>query len=260
MFLKDMMQTNLICLDVLVSETNSAPASKWALQTKGSFSPLNRILPITQSLKVSINFIHFTLKLIQNLFGLHEAQWLSDGLLQIPSFSLPLFDLVSDVGAIRSSLSPPLFIPVKPEKPPVRRLRKHIKEGGGGSTDSEGPAVIKETSKRNQRRGQSNLKSNKCNTAAKKMDEGQWGAEGTAEVSQQSKVADSCEDQASSVSQEQTMTRSVREQPPSQESRRVHGEHSASAAVLVREKQPREALPDLQITFGLSAYGMSLNI
>ncbi|XP_056890070.1 glutamate-rich protein 3 isoform X2 [Takifugu flavidus] len=161
---------------------------------------------------------------------------------------------------IRSSPSPPLFIPVKPVKESARRLRKCIKECRGGSTDSEGPAVIKETSKRNQRRGQTNLKSNKCNTAAKKMDEGRRGTEGTAEVSQQSKVADSCEDQASSVSQEETVTCSVREQPPSQETSRVHGEHSAAAAIPVSENQSREIIPDLQITFGLSAYGMSLNI
>lgn len=154
---------------------------------------------------------------------------------QIPIFP-PLFDFVPNVGTIRSSPSPPLFIPVKPEKESARRLRKRIKEGGGGSTDSEGPAVSKETSKRNQRRGQTNLKSNKCNTAAKKMDEGRRGTEGTAEVSQQSKVADSCEDQASSASQEETMTCSVREQPPSQETSRVHGEHRAAAAILVRGK------------------------
>lgn len=179
---------------------------------------------------------------------------------QIPSFFPPLFDFVPNVGTIRSSPSPPLFIPVKPEKAAPRRLRKRIKECRGGSTDSEGPAVVKETSKRNHRRGQTNLKSNKCNTAAKKMDEGRRGTEGTAEVSQQSKVADSCEDQAWSVSQEETMTCSVREQPPSQETSRVHGEHSAAAAILVPENQPREIIPDLQITFGLSAYGMSLNI
>lgn len=75
------------------------------------------------------------------------------------------------------------------------------------------------------------------------MDEGRRGTEGTAEVSQQSKVADSCEDQASSVSREETMTCSVREQRPSQETSRVHGEHSAAAAILVPENQPREIIP-----------------
>lgn len=221
-FLKNMIETNLICLDVRVSETNTAPASKWVPQMSGSFFPLGRILPITQNLKVSINFLHFFLKLIQNWIKLPQKP--------------PLFDFVPNVGTIRSSPSSPLFIPVKPEKESARRLRKRIKECRGGSTDSEGPAVIKETSKRNQRRGQTNLKSNKCTTAAKKMDEGRRGTEGTAEVSQQSKVADSCEDQATSVSQEETVTCSVREQPPSQETSRVHGEHCAAAAILVREK------------------------
>lgn len=74
------------------------------------------------------------------------------------------------------------------------------------------------------------------------MNEGRRGTEGTAEVSQQSKVADSCEDQASSVSQEKTTTRGVREQPPSQETSRVHGEHDAAAAILVSEKQLSDSL------------------
>lgn len=204
---------------------------------KGSFFPLSRILPITQSLKVSINFLHFFLKPIQ-IFCLHEAHKLIASNSKL--ISPPIFDFVPNVGTIRSSPSPPLFIPVKPEKESARRSRKRITEGRGGSTDSEGPAVIKETSKRTQRRGQANLKSNKCNTAAKKTDEGRRGTGGTAEVSQQSKVADSCEDQASSVSQEETVTCRVREQPPSQETSRVHGEHRAAAAILVRGKTSRE--------------------
>lgn len=155
---------------------------------------------------------------------------------------LSLFNFASNAGAIGSSPSPPLFIPAKPEKKSARRSRKHIKEGGGGSSDSEGLAVIRETSKRKQRRGQTNLKSNKCNTVKKKMNEGRRGTEGTAEVSQQSKVADSCEDQASSVSREETTTRGVREQPPSQETSRVHGEHGAAAAIHVSQKQLSDSL------------------
>lgn len=132
------------------------------------------------------------------------------------------------VGTIRSCPSSPLFIPVKPEKKSARRSRKHIKECGGGSTDSEEPVVIKDSSKRTRCLGPTHLKSSKCNTAEKKMDEGRQGTEGTAEVSRQSKVADSCEDQASCVSQEERMTCSVREQPPSQETSRVPGEHWAA--------------------------------
>lgn len=144
------------------------------------------------------------------------------------------------VGTIRSCPSSPLFVPVKLEKKSARRLRKHFKECRGSSTDSEEPTVIKESSKRRQRLGQTHLKISKCNTAEKKMDEGQQGTKGAAEVSQQSKAADSCEVQASSVSQEERMTCSVREQPPSQETSRVPGEHwAAAAAISVRGKNSR---------------------
>ncbi|KAE8291995.1 Glutamate-rich protein 3 [Larimichthys crocea] len=59
-------------------------------------------------------------------------------------------------GTVQSCPSSPLFIPAKPEKKSVRRTRKHIKEGGGGSTDSEDPTVagIKETSKKKRRKGE----------------------------------------------------------------------------------------------------------
>lgn len=130
-----------------------------------------------------------------------------------------------------------MFVPVKLGKKSARRPRKHIKDCGRGSTDGEEPAVIKECSKKTQCLGQTNLKISKCNTAENKMDEGRQGTKGAAEASQQSKMADSCEDQASSVSQEERMTCSVREQPASQETSRVPGEHwAAAAAISVREK------------------------
>lgn len=155
-----------------------------------------------------------------------------------------------------------MFIPVKLQKKSARRLRKHIKECGGGSTDSEEPAVIKASSKRSQCFGQTNLKISKYNTAEKKIDEGWQVIEGAAKVSQQSKVADSCEDQASFVSQEEKMTCSVRNQPPSQETSRVPGEHWAAAGAIsaTGEKQPSEIFPDLTMTFSLSAYDVSFNI
>lgn len=154
-----------------------------------------------------------------------------DWLLKMQTF---FFLYLTSVGTIRSCPSSPLFIPVKLEKKSARRSRKHIKECGGGSTDSEEPAVMKESSKRTQCFGQAHLKISKCNIAEKKMDEGRHGTEGVAQVSQQSKVADSCscEDQASSVSQEERMTCSVREQPPSQETSRLPGEHWAAAAAI----------------------------
>lgn len=126
------------------------------------------------------------------------------------------------VGAVRSCPSSPLFIPVKLEKKLARRSRKHVRECGGGSTDSEEPAAIEESSKRTQCLGQTHLKISKCNTAEKKKDEGRRGTE---EVFRQSNVVDSCEDQASSESQGERMTCSVREQPASQETSRAPGEH-----------------------------------
>lgn len=146
-------------------------------------------------------------------------------------------------GTIRSCPSSSLFIPVKLERKSARRSRKHIKECNGSSTDGEGPAAIKERSKRTQRLGQTRLKISKCSTAQKKRDEGWQGIEATGEGSQQSKVVDSCEDQASSVGQEKRLTCSVKEQPPSQETSRVPGENWAAAAIIsVRGKN---SLPDL---------------
>lgn len=126
------------------------------------------------------------------------------------------------VGTVRSCPSSPLFIPVKLEKKSARRSRKHVRECGGGSTDGEEPAVTEEASKRKQCLGQTRLKISKCNTAEKKMDERRQGTE---EVFQQLNVVDSCEDQASSESQEKRMACSGGEQPPSQETSSAPGEH-----------------------------------
>lgn len=112
-----------------------------------------------------------------------------------------------------------------------------MKEPGGGSTDSEEPAMIRGTSKRTRRRGRDHLKGNKCNTAEKKTSVRRRGSEGAAEASQRSGVADSCGDQGLSVSQEERMTCSVREQPSSQETSRVHGERHAAAATLSRQRE-----------------------
>lgn len=161
----------------------------------------------------------------------------SDRSLKMQTF---FFLSLTFVGTSRSCPSSPLFVPVKLEKKSARRPRKPIKDCGGSSTDGEEPAVIKECSRKTQCLGQTNGKISKRNTAENKMDEGRQGTKGTAEVSQQFKVADSCEDQASSVSQEERMTCSVREQPPSQETSRVPGElWAAAAAMSVRGKKSR---------------------
>lgn len=94
------------------------------------------------------------------------------------------------------------------------------------------------------------------------MDKGQRGTRDAAEVSQQSKVGDNCGDQAPSVSKEERMTCSVKEQPPSQETSQAPGEPRAAAAVIsVRGKnQLSVVFPDLTMTFGISAYDLSINI
>lgn len=139
---------------------------------------------------------------------------------------------VSNAGTIESCPSSPLFIPAKPERKSGRRTRKHIKQGSRGSTDSEDPAVagIKETSKKKQRKGQTNQKESKGKTAGNKREEGQdsKGLEG----SHRSTVTEKCEDQASSDRREQkqqkptsNVTEPQKEQPRSNMTRKVLGEH-----------------------------------
>ncbi|XP_031161687.1 uncharacterized protein LOC116054319 [Sander lucioperca] len=131
-------------------------------------------------------------------------------------------------GTIESCPSSPLFIPAKPERKSGRRTRKHIKQGSRGSTDSEDPAVagIKETSKKKQRKGQTNQKESKGKTAGNKREEGQdsKGLEG----SHRSTVTEKCEDQASSDRREQkqqkptsNVTEPQKEQPRSNMTRKV---------------------------------------
>ncbi|XP_034547179.1 uncharacterized protein LOC117818424 isoform X2 [Notolabrus celidotus] len=99
-------------------------------------------------------------------------------------------------GNIESCPSSPLFIPAKPEKKSTRRTRKHIKEGGGGSTDSEDSAKarIKETSERKRHKGQSNQKESKGRTRGKKNEEGRDSKD--SEVSQRPTEKEKCEEQA----------------------------------------------------------------
>ncbi|XP_035513878.1 uncharacterized protein LOC118325351 [Morone saxatilis] len=126
---------------------------------------------------------------------------------------------------IESCPSSPLFIPAKPERKSVRRTRKHIKEGGGGSTDSEDPTVagIKETSKKKRRKGQTNQRESKGKTARNKSEEGR-DSKGS-EVSRRSTVTEKYKDQAPSARPKMKETRSVTalqtEQPRSNKTSKV---------------------------------------
>lgn len=114
----------------------------------------------------------------------------------------------------------------------MRRTRKHIKQGGGGSTDSEDPTVagIKKTSKKKRRKGQTNQKESKGKAAGNKREEGR-NSKGT-EVSRRPTVSEKCGDQASSARQEQKqqkatsdVTAQLTEQTPSNKTSKVFGEH-----------------------------------
>lgn len=125
---------------------------------------------------------------------------------------------IPEAGTTESRPSSPLFIPAKPVKKSVRRRRKHIREGRGGSTDSEDLPVagIKETSKKKRRRGQTNQKESKGKTVGN--DRGEEGQDGGG--SERSSVTEKSENKVSSARREQDRaTRNVTtlqtEHPPS---------------------------------------------
>nr|XP_046242340.1 uncharacterized protein LOC124057815 [Scatophagus argus] len=126
---------------------------------------------------------------------------------------------------MESCPSSPLFIPAKPQNKSVRRTRRHTREGGRRSTDSEDPSVagIKETSKKKRRNGQTNQKESKGKTAGNTREEGQDSKD--LEVSLRSTVAKKCEDKASSERQEQKATSNATvpetEQPRSNKTSKV---------------------------------------
>lgn len=130
------------------------------------------------------------------------------------SFFFSSFHFASIAGPVESCPSSPLFIPAKPEKKSARRTRKHIKEGGGGSTDSEDPAIagLKETFKRKRRKGQTNQKGGKGKTAGSKGEEGPDSKR--SEVARRSTVRENCEDKSSPARDEQRSTSNVKAPEP----------------------------------------------
>ncbi|XP_047447569.1 uncharacterized protein LOC125012020 [Mugil cephalus] len=87
----------------------------------------------------------------------------------------------NEAGPFESCPSSPLFIPAKPVQKSVRRTRKHIKEGGAGSTDSEdlGVAGIKGTSEKKRRKGQTNQRQSKGKAAGNNKGEEERDGEGS---------------------------------------------------------------------------------
>ncbi|XP_021180203.2 glutamate-rich protein 3 [Fundulus heteroclitus] len=83
-------------------------------------------------------------------------------------------------GTIESCPSSPLFIPAKPEKKPVGRTRKQVKEQSGGSTDSEDAvfAGTKEKCRRSKRKGQADQKERKGKTGGNNRGKDGQGGKG----------------------------------------------------------------------------------
>nr|XP_043882006.1 uncharacterized protein LOC122769510 [Solea senegalensis] len=118
------------------------------------------------------------------------------------NFILPL-GLSAGNGTVESCPSSPLFIPAKPKKKSVRRPRRHAREGGGGSTDSEGHATakVKETSKKRRRKSQNSHTETKSKTDGNKRGEDGQRRKG-ADVAQKSMTTEQSDDEASSVREE----------------------------------------------------------
>uniref|UniRef100_A0A3P8V7E5 DUF4590 domain-containing protein n=1 Tax=Cynoglossus semilaevis TaxID=244447 RepID=A0A3P8V7E5_CYNSE len=121
------------------------------------------------------------------------------------NFTLPLEPSTVN-GTAESCPSSPLFVPAKPRKKSVRRMINHIREGGG-STDSEELALagVKETTKKKRRKSQTNRAERKGKTVGQK--EGAEVQNQVAEVTQRSTTTENCDDEASTVREEQKTAR-----------------------------------------------------
>lgn len=119
-----------------------------------------------------------------------------------PKSPHPEFRFPHAVGTVNSCPSSPLFIPAKAEKKKsASGARKHIKEGGAGSADSEDPAEIKETRRKKKYRGQASSKEGEGRVEGNKWKGGQSGEK--AGDPRRSAVTAKHRDQAPPVRQEQ---------------------------------------------------------
>lgn len=139
----------------------------------------------------------------------------------VPQSIFPFLHFVSNAGTIGSCPSSPLFIPAKPQKKLVRRTRKHIKEGGGESTDSGEPAVagFTESSRKKKCKAHTLQKESEGKTTGNKREERRDGKD--TEVLCRAKVKEKCEDQASSVRQEQRAAHDIKAPQSSKTSKDV---------------------------------------
>lgn len=140
---------------------------------------------------------------------------------------------VSNAGTIESCPSSPLFIPAKPKKKSARRTRKHIKEGGEGSTDSEGLAVAgnKEASEKKRCRGQINQNESKGKMAGNNRGE----EEGDSRGSYRSTVTEESEDLTRQLKTTSNVTplQAQRKQP--NKTQKILSEHCLTHFSCVRE-------------------------
>nr|XP_019954616.1 PREDICTED: uncharacterized protein LOC109636990 [Paralichthys olivaceus] len=115
-------------------------------------------------------------------------------------------------GTVESCPSSPLFIPAKPETKSMRRMRKHIRDSGGASTDSEDQAAARfaEISEKKRKKSQTRKKDKGQGGKRAGNDGREEGQKGRgADVSQRSTVTEKCEEQASSAGEEQRTSRNV---------------------------------------------------
>lgn len=151
----------------------------------------------------------------------------------------------------------------------MRRTRKHIKEGGAVSTDSEDQALagIKETSKKKRRKGQTNQKESKSKTAGNNRREEGQDSKGL-EVSQRSAVTEKRDDQISSARPEQKLlkttskvTRLQTEQLRSNKTNEVLGEHCLNHLRWFHGKMEKivsQFQVDMWMAFNPSTCGISI--
>ncbi|XP_047197046.1 uncharacterized protein LOC124852351 [Hippoglossus stenolepis] len=115
-------------------------------------------------------------------------------------------------GTVESCPSSPLFVPAKPERKSVRRVRKHIRDGGGASTDSEDQAAARFTESAEKKRKKSQTRRKDKGQGGKRAgNEGREDGQKRrgVEVSQRSTVTEKCDEQASSAREEQKTSSNV---------------------------------------------------
>lgn len=122
----------------------------------------------------------------------------------------------------------------------MRRTRKHTKERGGGSTDSEDPSLaeIKHPFKKKQPKSQTNQTGKKGKAARKNGEQGQdsKGSEGSRRLAEVEK----CQKDKASSAREEQRANSISELPQSNKTSKVHGEYVWAGIIPGRDDRMAE--------------------